>query len=144
MDEGSAKGTPTPDDDDVLRAKAFGRARGMNLGAFMVDDAAVAEGPVEVDGSTGSDEGPSPAAANTDEAQRDAAVGDVGDLFSLESPVDDGQRTPEDLGLVEAEQHLSRGLMVAMVLVWTAIGAVVGTVLPEVISGIGLFAMAAV
>ena len=148
MDEGSAKGTPAPDDDDVLRAKAFGRARGMNLGAFMVDDAAVAEATDEVaadaEGSTAEGEASSRSAMTNGEPQRDAAVGDVGDLFSLAAPVDDGQRTPEDLGLVEAEQHLSRGLMVAMVLVWTAIGAVVGTVLPEVISAIGLVAMAAV
>ena len=121
-----------PDEEDVIRAKSFGRARGMNLGAFMVDSS--------IDSSQTK---PEQAPLTAKPVKTDNAVGDMADLFTS-TPVHVDPSEPEDVGLVEAEQQLSRGLMVAMVVVWTAIGAVVGTVLPEVISALGLLVMAGV
>ena len=45
---------------------------------------------------------------------------------------------------VHGEQTIGKGLAVAMVVVWTAIGALVGTVLPPVLGGLGLLTMAMV
>ena len=130
MGGGTPEDHPAQEQEDVIRSKSFGRARGMNLGAFMVDvPSAEPEQFAE--------------SVELDSTQKDWAVGDMADLFT-DAPVEATASAPEDVGLVEAEQQLSRGLMVAMVVVWTAIGAVVGTVLPEFISAVGLLSMAAV
>ena len=128
MGGGTPEDHPAQEQEDVIRSKSFGRARGMNLGAFMVDvPSAEPEQFAE--------------SVELDSTQKDRAVGDMADLFT-DAPVEATASAPEDVGLVEAEQQLSRGLMVAMVVVWTAIGAVVGTVLPEFISAVGLLSMA--
>ena len=61
--------------------------------------------------------------------QRDGTVQSAPELDSV-----------EDLA-VHGERRLGLGLLVAMVTVWSAIGAVVGTVLPPELSGLGLFSM---
>ena len=126
-----------PPRDDVLRKRDFRRPRGMDLGSFMVNSNEPAEGPVEVD--------PKPA------EEVDEAIGEMVSIFSSgdESRLEPGavqrdgtvRTTPEmdsveDLA-VHGERRLGLGLLIAMVTVWSAIGAVVGTVLPPVLSGIG-------
>lgn len=129
--EGSEDST-APKAEDVIRTKSFGRARGLNLGAFMVDS------PATQSKNESTDQRQEAGTVTPDEA-----VGNMPELFTSRS-LGVEEKAPDDVGLVEAEQQLSRGLMVAMVLVWTAIGAVVGTVLPELISALGLLLMAAV
>lgn len=132
-----------PPRDDVLRKRDFRRPRGMDLGSFMVS-------------SDEPEEEPRPVETKRSE-EVDEAVGEVVSIFSS----DDEQRseagavqrdgtvhkTPEmdsveDLA-VHGERRLGLGLLIAMVTVWSAIGAVVGTVLPPELSGIGLFSMGA-
>jgi hypothetical protein len=113
----------------------------MDLGSFMVTDEQVPdEQPLEA---------PKP------EQEIDEAVGEIVSLFSSD---DDASNEPgsiqrdgtvlsapemdsvEDIA-VHGERRLGLGLLVAMVTVWSAIGAVVGTVLPPMLSGLGLFVM---
>lgn len=138
---GEDRSTATPPssaEDDVLRAQSFKRATSINFGSFMVGDPSPEpdESSYELQESTADGEtAPSPST--------DAAVGDVKDLFSMKTdqePLDD----PTTHLAVHAEQQIGKGLAVAMVLVWTAIGALVGTVLPPVLGAVGLLAMAAV
>ena len=130
-----------PPRDDVLRKRDFQRPRGMDLGSFLVDSTNVDEQP------------PSIQIQPVEEV--DEAVGEVVSLFSKGDELSnepgavqrDGtvQSAPEldsveDLA-VHGERRLGLGLLVAMVTVWSAIGAVVGTVLPPELSGLGLFSM---
>ena len=140
-DEAEDGFSPTPPRDDVLRKREFQKAKGIDIGSFMVQQ----EEP-----STPVDEAPEPKQKINDEA-----VGEIVSIFSEGADFDDGpgaiQRdgtvthapemdSVEDIA-VHGERRLGLGLLVAMVLVWSAIGALVGTVLPPVLSGIGLFSM---
>lgn len=131
----------SPPRDDVLRKRDFQRPRGMDLGSFMVASKAVDEQPESVQ------------IQPVEEV--DEAVGEIVSLFSKgdEQTNEPGavqrdgtvQSAPEldsveDLA-VHGERRLGLGLLVAMVTVWSAIGAVVGTVLPPELSGLGLFSM---
>lgn len=142
-DEGAKSATPSKDD-DVLREQSFKRPQGLNIDSFMVaspstdDDVMTSGDAVE----------PTPAPKTQQQvveqpAEKDAAVGDVKALFTMEASQ---ERTVDstDHMAVHAEQTIGKGLAVAMVVVWTAIGALVGTVLPPVLGGLGLFAMAMV
>jgi len=134
MEEGAPQtDAPTSSEDDVLREQSFKRPTGLNLGSFMVasPDEAVPDEAMP-------DEADSTAASPVD-----AAVGEVSELFSLTSGAETEQDTTQHLA-VHGEQQLGKGLAVAMVVVWTAIGALVGTVLPPVLGALGLLAMAAV
>jgi hypothetical protein len=134
-----ASSTP---EDDVLREQSFKRATSINLDSFMV-------GPASSKPTSEASEPSSskPVSLSTDmetsTRSADAAVGDVQEFFTM-----DGQATPtqdptEHLA-VHVEQQLGKGLAVAMVLVWTAIGALVGTVLPPLLGAAGLLLMAGV
>lgn len=146
MSEGSkdeaSEETPPKVRDDVVRKRDFQRAQGVDFQSFMVQ-------PDEEETDI------SPSAETVSKETEDIAVGEVASLFS--SGKDDHLakgavqtdgtvlHQPEmdsvtDLA-VHGEKRLSFGLLVAMVLTWSAIGAIVGTVLPEVPSGLGLFAM---
>ena len=129
--------------DDVLRKRDFRRPRGMDLGSFMVNSNEPAEEPEPVESEP--------------HEEVDEAVGEVVSIFSSgdEHRFEAGAvqrdgtvlKTPEmdsveDLA-VHGERRLGLGLLIAMVTVWSAIGAVVGTVLPPELSGIGLFSMGA-
>lgn len=130
MDREDAEQAPSQKSEDVLREKEFNRGGGLDLGAFMVEQPAVeAETPVE------------------DEVEniRDDAVGDMGELFSMKEEEAPSEVPDSVTSLaVHGEQQLGRGLMVAMVVVWTAIGTLVGTVLSPAISAVGLLGMALV
>lgn len=139
MEEGAPQtDAPTSSEDDVLREQSFKRPTGLNLGSFMVasPDEAVPDEAVP-------DEAMPDEADSTAASPVDAAVGEVSELFSLTSGAETEQDTTQHLA-VHGEQQLGKGLAVAMVVVWTAIGALVGTVLPPVLGALGLLAMAAV
>ncbi|RJU99516.1 MAG: hypothetical protein DWC04_00225 [Candidatus Poseidoniales archaeon] len=130
---------PVPPRDDVLRKREFQKAKGIDLSSFMVEQ---------------EEDIPQPAPQNRRE-EMDEAVGEVASMFSSAQESEHGPGavlrdgtvanapeldSVEDLA-VHGERRLSLGLLVAMVTVWSAIGAVVGTVLPPVPSGLGLMSM---
>ena len=138
--DGKSKTPPLQSRDEVVRKRDFQRAQGVDINSFMVK-----QDPEE------SPENPPP---STPESE-DIAVGEITSLFSsgkeerhlpgavqsdgsVGSPP--GMDSVTDLA-VHGEKRLSFGLLVAMVLTWSAIGAIVGTVLPEIPSGLGLLAM---
>ena len=141
-DESKGRGStppPTSSRDEMVRKRAFQRAKGVDINSFMVD--------------MEDEKTPQPVA--TDSVVEDIAVGEISPLFTSgdeESTVagavqSDGsvEKAPEmdsvtDLA-VHGEKRLSLGLLVAMVFIWSAIGALVGTVLPELLSGAGLLFM---
>lgn len=133
MEEGPDEARQPPsEEDDVLREQTFKRPQGLNLDSFMVGTPATA--PVaEID------ETDTPSA--TQSASSDVAVGQVRALFTMEGGEDDAPDPTTQLA-VHAEQTIGKGLAAAMIVVWTAIGALVGTVLPPVFGGLGLFLMA--
>lgn len=132
--------TPPPPRDEVVRKRDFQRAQGVDIQSFMVQSP---------------EEQPADTALPTSEEVEDIAVGEVVSLFSSGEEdhlapgavQEDGtvvQQSEMDSVTdmaVHGEKRLSFGLLIAMVLTWSAIGAIVGTVLPEVPSGLGLFAM---
>jgi len=131
-EEGGAK-PPTSEDDDVLRERSFKRPKGLNLDSFMV-----ASGNDEAETAEGSDT----SQEDSSEPRIDPAVGEVRELFQLNPmPSEVSDSGPPT---TSGEQTIGRGLAVAMVVVWTAIGALVGTVLPPVLGGLGLVLMAVV
>ena len=131
-DEGSGATPPASEDDDVLRERSFKRPKGLNVDSFMVASTGDEETAEDVNRAS-DDETASPT---------DAAVGEVRELFQL------GPSTSESVDsdplTSSAEQTIGRGLAVSMVVVWTAIGALVGTVLPPLLGGLGLLLMAGV
>ena len=133
MDDQSGTRTGPAGEDEVLRKKEFGRARGMNLGAFMVAS----------DDSEHREQLPTVHEAS-EEQEVDAAVGTLNEMFTADSePVSDDETVDSVTQIaVHAEQQVSRAMMVMMVLIWTAIGALVGTVFPPLLSAVGLLSMA--
>ena len=118
-------------EDEVLRSQSFKRAKGLNLDSFMV-------GTSEPAAPTMTD---SPSSSTEMEVENDAAIGEVGELFALEPDASASVDSTTQVA-VHGEQQIGRGLAVSMVVVWTAIGAMVGTVLPPLLGGAGLLAMA--
>ena len=148
--DGAADVSPS-EDDDVLREQSFKRPQGLNLDSFMVATPPVADPPdSEGAGETipPSEDRPTDSTTQTtahgDQADdKDAAVGDVKALFTMERSEDRPADSTTQMA-VHGEQTIGKGLAVAMVVVWTAIGALVGTVLPPVLGGLGLLTMAMV
>ncbi|MDP6199310.1 MAG: hypothetical protein QF531_00935 [Candidatus Poseidonia sp.] len=127
---------PSPQEDDVLREQSFKRAKGLNLGSFMVqsdnrDESSLSDTEEPLDA----------ASKDRPEPTTDAAVGELGELFTNNPSTERGVDSTTYMA-TQAEQQISRGLAVAMVVVWTAIGALVGTVLPPLLGGLGLLSMA--
>ena len=130
---------PVPPRDDVLRKREFQKAKGIDLSSFMVEQEEEVAQP----------------APEIRREEVDEAVGEIASMFSTGQESERGPGavlrdgtvanapeldSVEDLA-VHGERRLSLGLLVAMVTVWSAIGAVVGTVLPPVPSGLGLMSM---
>ena len=130
-----AKRSPPPEEDDVLREQSFKRPQGLNLDAFMLAS-------TEEDPEPSTDPVPE-ATTGAASAEPDVAVGDVKSLFTMASESTSTVDSTTQMA-VHGEQTIGKGLAVAMVVVWTAIGALVGTVLPPVIGGFGLLGMAVV
>ncbi len=129
--DGSADEPAPSESDDVLREQSFKRPQGLNFDSFMVAPSPSSESVTE-----------SPHTNTEKPGQTDAAVGEINDLFTMEKPQGDEPDSTTQMA-VYGEQTIGKGLAVAMVVVWTAIGALVGTVLPPVLGGLGLFLMAA-
>ncbi|MEZ7988468.1 MAG: hypothetical protein QMC49_04095 [Candidatus Poseidoniaceae archaeon] len=137
---GTSEETPSQPRDEVVRKRDFQRAQGVDIHSFMVKQ----------DGEK-SPTTPKPPLSEPE----DIAVGEITSLFSSgeEEHHSPGSVQPDGTVLqkpemdsvtdlaVHGEKRLSFGLLVAMVLTWSAIGALVGTVLPEIPSGLGLLAM---
>ena len=139
MEEEADKQTqPLEEEDDVLREQNFKRPQGLNLDSFMLGSPKEESAPVEQ-----SDQPEEVAHAPAHPDPHDAAVGEVRALFTLETTTEPTSDATTQLA-VHAEQTIGKGLAVAMVVVWTAIGALVGTVLPPVLGGLGLLVMAGV
>ena len=132
--------TPSQPRDEVVRKRDFQRAQGVDIHSFMVKQ---------------DQEKPPVTPSSPSLEPEDIAVGEITSFFSSgkEEPHSPGAvqsdgtvlQKPEmdsvtDLA-VHGEKRLSFGLLVAMVLTWSAIGALVGTVLPEIPSGLGLLVM---
>ena len=146
---GDSEGTDEPAQgensrDEIIRKRSFSRARGIDISTFMVD--------VE---------------EKTDEAEpdvkqkppeQDIAMGEIAEIFSKGG--DDSKRpgaiqhdgtvnsAPEmdsvaDLA-VYGEKRLGFGLLIAMILSWSLIGTIVGTVLDPIYGAFGLSLMAIV
>ena len=125
--------------DEMVRKRTFQRAKGIDINSFMVD-------MVE-------EETAQPVAAES--VVEDIAVGEISPLFTSGDEESSGAGAVQSDGTVEkapemdsvtdlavhGEKRLSLGLLVAMVFIWSAIGALVGTVLPELLSGAGLLFM---
>ena len=134
MEDDTRKAATEPSsEDELIRKKEFERVRGLNLDAFMTQGAPEVE-PVEANEA---EEEPSP-------AEDDIAMGDMGDWFSAprEGPKNEASGDSVTQLATQAEAQISRSLMVAMVLIWSIIGALVGTVLPPIVSALGLLSMA--
>ena len=126
------KNTPSSinTDEDVLRLQSFKRPSGLNLDAFVL---------AQQDQASNNP----PSTTNLDENAVDAAVGEVKDMFTRGGHGHEKKVSGDEI-FEGAEQRISHSLAIAMVVVWTAIGALVGTVLPPVIGAAGLLLMAGV
>ena len=118
--------SPSDRDEDVIREQSFKRATGLNLDAFLLGTSSI-----EPSSSTKDEQ--------DDGEPTDAAMGDLGELFASKVSVAEPAMVAS---ATAAEQQIGRGLAIAMVLVWTSIGASVGTVLPPVLGALGLLVMA--
>jgi len=126
--------------DELLSKRDFDRAAGVNLGGFMVAD-------IE-------EEQPEPESKKIEEVKEiDEAVGEIADIFTRtdkSSPINrDGtvDIEPEMDSVtefaVEGEKRLHIGLLISMIVTWSAIGGIVGTTLGPTLSAVGLLSMAA-
>lgn len=115
-----------PQEDELLRARAFQRAGGLDLSGFALKVEPDTNAPDEVE-----EQAP----------EVDAAVGDLHTPFgapaAVEGPADDVVT-----GLaVEGERRLGQGLLVAMVVAYSALAAYVGTALPPSVAAPGLLVL---
>ncbi|RZD43898.1 MAG: hypothetical protein CXT70_00540 [Methanobacteriota archaeon] len=132
---------------DLLRKKNFDRAKGLDVSSFMVSN----------------DEPEAPSQAEVipqpkEDVEQDIAVGQMTEIFSRgDAPSNqpgaiqrDGTvSSPNELDTVtdiavHGEKQLSKGMMVAMIVIWTMIGALIGTnpEIPPLLSLFGLVSMA--
>ena len=149
-DEGVEETAPSSTNsnrDEVLRKKNFNRATGLDISSFMLSDNKPEETAqseviiqpqkeVEEDVAVGEMTeifSRSDASSNQPGAiQRDGTVADPGELDSV-----------TDIA-VHGEKQLSKGMMVAMIVIWTMIGTLIGTNpdIPPLLSLFGLVSMA--
>ncbi len=127
--------------DDLLSKRAFERGDGIDIGSFIItpDFNAESESESEIE--------------EEKHIETDEAMGDISELFSADdsiSPINrDGteDKKPEMDTVtniaVKGEKRLHFGLMIAMIITWSAIGAIVGTALNPTLGAIGLLSMAA-
>jgi len=131
------------DQNELLRKKNFDRAKGLDISSFMVSNN---------DAETPTDNSPQ------EEIEQDIAVGEMTEIFSRsDAPSNqpgaiqrDGTVAgPSELDTVtdiavHGEKQLSKGMMVAMIVIWTMIGTLIGTnsQIPPILSLLGLVSMA--
>jgi len=126
-------------EDEILSKRKFHKGSGVDLGNFLIDTEPIeeiSEEPPEVEV----------------EQDIDIAIGEVAEIFSrgdAPSRINrDGtvNEAPEMDSVteyaIEGEKRIHLGLMISMIVVWSAIGAIVGTTLGPMLSTIGLLLMA--
>lgn len=128
-------------EDDILSKRKFQNASGINLGNFLLDSVDDAQEPEDVE--------------VVEERITDIAMGEVAEIFSRSDTPDTINRdgtvnSAPEMDTVteyamEGEKRLHLGLMISMIVVWSAIGTIVGTVpfLGYEFSALGLLLMAA-
>ena len=127
-------------EDEILSKRNFEKDSGVNLDSFIIQSAF--------------EEEPSENTEEVEESEVDIAVGELAEIFShgdLPSRINrDGtvKDAPEKDSVteyaMEGEKRLHYGLMISMIVVWSAIGTIVGTspFLSHTISAAGLLFMA--
>ena len=127
-------------EDEILSKRNFEKDSGVNLDSFIIESAFEKE--------------PSGNTEEVEESEVDIAVGELAEIFShgdLPSRINrDGtvKDAPEKDSVteyaMEGEKRLHYGLMISMIVVWSAIGTIVGTspILSHTISAAGLLFMA--
>lgn len=116
-----------PQEDDLLRERAFQRGGGMDLSGFALN----------------LEEEPENEAEPTHE-EEDAAIGEIASPFG-EATTNEGPEDDVVTGLaVEGERRLGQGLLVAMVVAYSALAAYVGTALPPSVAAPGLLVLGGV
>ena len=127
-------------DDEILSKRKFQNASGINLGNFLLDSTEEPE-KAEIE-------------EIEEEKNHDVAMGEMGQIFSSgDSPErinrDGTVDSPPEIDSVteyamEGEKRLHLGLMISMIVVWSAIGTIVGTIpiFGYEFSAIGLLFMA--
>ena len=122
-------------DDEFISMKKFERAGGIDLGKFMVESDEVEPENIE----------------QKESKIEDQAMGEIAEIFSREQKSEinrDGtvEKPPEMDSVtelaVEGEKRLHFGLMISMIVVWSAIGTVVGLTLTPLLATLGLLSMA--
>ena len=125
-------------EDDILSKQKFENASGVNLDDFLL----VSE-PEEK----------SQESEETIDVDRDIAIGEVSEIFSRaktsqskivkDKPISHKTNSVSDTK-IEGEKRLHYGLMISMIVVWSAIGTLLGTspIFSTLFSAIGLFLMA--
>ena len=112
-----------PKEDDLLRERAFQRAGGLDLSGFVLDVEPEPDHKDDVEVPTGA---------------VDAAVGEIQSPFGA-PPKRSGPAEDVVTGLaVEGERRLGQGLLVAMVVAYSALATYVGTALPPSVAAPGL------
>ena len=136
-EEGEGDNTNPPvhsNRDEVLRKKDFGRVKGLDISSFMVSNDEAKTSPVVSPQSE-------PIVETKETVEEDIAVGQMTEIFSRDDSLSnqagqiqkDGTVVePSDLDsvtdmAVHGEKQLSKGLMVAMIVIWTMIGTLIGT-----------------
>jgi hypothetical protein len=128
-------------EDEIISKRNFQKGSGVDLGNFLIESEPEKENAIET-------------LEIKEEATEeiDVAIGEVAEIFTrgdLPSRInrDGSVNTPPEIDSVteyaiEGEKRIHLGLMIAMIVVWSAIGAIVGTTLGPTLSAIGLVAMA--
>ncbi len=115
--------------DEVLRKKDFGRVKGLDISSFMVSNDETKTSPATLPKSE-------PIVEAKEAVEEDIAVGQMTEIFSRvdsnsnqpgQIQKDGTVAEPSDLDsvtdmAVHGEKQLSKGMMVAMVVIWTMIG----------------------
>lgn len=109
-------------DEDLLREKEFSKPKNLNISTFMIQQ---------------QDSTPSKKKDTSTPQSNDIAVGGAAELFVTEPSISETKS-----GDVQAEATLSKGLIIVMICIWTAIGATVGTQLSPLPSAVSLVLMA--
>ena len=128
-------------EDEIISKRKFQKGSGVDLGNFLINSEPKEETPVDI--------------SELEEEVKeeiDIAIGEVAEFFSRgDAPSrinrDGSVDNPPDIDSVteyaiEGEKRIHFGLMISMIVVWSAIGAIVGTTLGPTLSAIGLLLMA--
>ena len=127
-------------EDEILSKRNFEKDSGVNIDKFLIKDVI--------------EEEPQKESSEPESKEVDIAVGEVAEIFSrgdIPSRIKrDGtvESAPEVDSVteyaMEGEKRLHYGLMISMIVVWSAIGTIVGTspIFSHTISAIGLLLMA--